>query len=40
MQEFPEIDRAAWVPVDRARELLVKGQVPLLDRLLGALAAG
>jgi predicted NUDIX family NTP pyrophosphohydrolase len=34
MQEFPEIDRAAWVPVDRARELLVTGQVPLLDRLL------
>jgi predicted NUDIX family NTP pyrophosphohydrolase len=37
MQEFPEIDRAAWVPVDTARELLVKGQVPLLDRLLEAL---
>ena len=34
MQEFPEIDRAAWVTVDTARELLVKGQVPLLDRLL------
>jgi predicted NUDIX family NTP pyrophosphohydrolase len=34
MQEFPEIDRAAWVSVDAARELLVKGQVPLLDRLL------
>jgi predicted NUDIX family NTP pyrophosphohydrolase len=37
LQEFPEIDRAAWVPVDRARELLVKGQVPLLDRLAAAL---
>ena len=37
MQEFPEIDRAAWVTVDAARELLVKGQVPLLDRLLEAL---
>jgi len=34
MQEFPEIDRVAWVTVDAARELLVKGQVPLLDRLL------
>jgi predicted NUDIX family NTP pyrophosphohydrolase len=33
-QEFPEIDRAAWVPVESARELLVTGQVPLLDRLL------
>jgi predicted NUDIX family NTP pyrophosphohydrolase len=37
MQEFPEIDRAAWVTLDAARELLVKGQVPLLDRLLEAL---
>jgi predicted NUDIX family NTP pyrophosphohydrolase len=36
MQEFPEIDRAAWVTVDSARDLLVKGQVPLLDRLLEA----
>ena len=34
MQEFPEIDRAAWVAVDAARDLLVKGQIPLLDRLL------
>jgi predicted NUDIX family NTP pyrophosphohydrolase len=39
MQEFPEIDRAAWVPVERARDLLVKGQVPLLDRLLDKLTA-
>jgi len=39
MQEFPEIDRAAWVPVERARELVVKGQVPLLDRLLEQLNA-
>ena len=38
MQEFPEIDRAAWLPVERARELLVKGQVPLLDRLLEQLS--
>jgi predicted NUDIX family NTP pyrophosphohydrolase len=36
MQEFPEIDRTAWFPVDRAREKLVKGQVPFLDRLLAA----
>ncbi len=36
-QEFPEIDRAAWMPVDLARTKLVKGQVPLLDRLLAAL---
>ena len=37
-QEFPEIDRSAWFPVDVAREKLVKGQVPFLDRLLAALA--
>jgi predicted NUDIX family NTP pyrophosphohydrolase len=37
MQEFPEIDRAAWFPVEEARTKLVKGQVPFLDRLLEAL---
>jgi predicted NUDIX family NTP pyrophosphohydrolase len=36
-EDFPEIDRAAWVPVDVARTKLVRGQVPLLDRLLAAL---
>jgi predicted NUDIX family NTP pyrophosphohydrolase len=39
VQEFPEIDRAAWFPVDEARAKLVKGQVPFLDRLLERLAA-
>ena len=34
MQEFPEIDRAEWLALDVAREKLVKGQVPFLDRLL------
>ena len=33
VQSFPEIDRAAWVPVARARDLLVAGQVPALDDL-------
>jgi predicted NUDIX family NTP pyrophosphohydrolase len=33
MQEFPEIDRAAWFGLDEARTKLVKGQVPFLDRL-------
>ena len=37
VQEFPEIDRAEWLPVDVAREKLVKGQVPFLDRLLDLL---
>ena len=39
VQEYPEIDRAAWLPVEQAREKLVKGQAPFLDRLLAALAA-
>ena len=38
LQEFPEIDRSAWFPVDVARDKLVKGQVPFLDRLLARLA--
>ncbi|MGW5675870.1 NUDIX domain-containing protein [Streptomyces sp. NPDC003860] len=33
-QEFPEIDRVAWVDVAQAREKLVAGQVVFLDRLL------
>jgi predicted NUDIX family NTP pyrophosphohydrolase len=37
MQEFPEIDRAAWFPVAEARAKLVKGQLPYLDRLLDLL---
>lgn len=34
MQSFPEVDRAGWFGVETARTKLVKGQVPLLDRLL------
>ncbi|QDW61321.1 NUDIX domain-containing protein [Oerskovia sp. KBS0722] len=34
---FPELDRVAWVPFARARELVVAGQVGLLDRLEEAL---
>ncbi|MBD8079684.1 NUDIX domain-containing protein [Cellulosimicrobium arenosum] len=33
MQEFPEIDRAGWFPLARARGVVVSGQVELLDRL-------
>jgi predicted NUDIX family NTP pyrophosphohydrolase len=32
--EFPEVDRGAWFKVEAAREKILKGQVPLLDRLL------
>jgi predicted NUDIX family NTP pyrophosphohydrolase len=33
MREFPEIDRAGWFGVDAAREKILKGQAPFLDRL-------
>ena len=32
-QEFPEIDRVAWLPVEEARRKIVPGQVPLLEQL-------
>jgi predicted NUDIX family NTP pyrophosphohydrolase len=38
-QAFPEIDRAGWVPLARARELLVAGQVPALDALVALLGS-
>jgi predicted NUDIX family NTP pyrophosphohydrolase len=40
MQEFPEIDRVRWCDPASARELLVAGQIPLLDRLEELLALG
>jgi predicted NUDIX family NTP pyrophosphohydrolase len=38
-RRFPEVDRAEWMTVDRARERLVRGQVPALDALLRVLEA-
>lgn len=38
-QSFPEIDRAEWMLLGRARERLVAGQRPALDRLEELLAA-
>jgi predicted NUDIX family NTP pyrophosphohydrolase len=32
-QTFPEIDRAAWLPLDVARRKILKGQVGLLEEL-------
>ncbi|WP_406491530.1 NUDIX domain-containing protein [Streptomyces sp. NBC_01604] len=32
-QEFPEIDRAEWFDLDRARSVIVKAQAAFLDRL-------
>ena len=38
MQEFPEVDRAEWFPVDAARAKLHAGQDELIDRLLERIA--
>lgn len=35
IQEFPEIDRAEWMTAARAAEMLVKGQVPIIETLAG-----
>ena len=32
--EFPEVDRAAWFSIAEAREKILPGQLPFLDRLL------
>lgn len=34
IEEFPEVDRAEWLPLDAAREKLLAGQHPFLDRLM------
>ena len=39
MQSFPEVDRAAWFAPDEAREKILPGQGPFIDRLLAKLAA-
>jgi predicted NUDIX family NTP pyrophosphohydrolase len=31
--EIPEVDRGAWFSIPEARERILKGQAPLLDRL-------
>ena len=33
LAEFPELDRAEWLALDRARRAIVKSQVAFLDRL-------
>jgi len=33
VREFPEMDRAEWMSVERAAQKLVKGQVPILQAL-------
>lgn len=38
--EFPEVDRAAWFPIDAAKSKLLKGQVGLIEQLCEALDYG
>jgi predicted NUDIX family NTP pyrophosphohydrolase len=38
-QEFAEVDRVGWFDLVLAREKLLRGQLPFLDRLVSALAA-
>lgn len=39
VRRFPEVDRAEWFAISAARERLIGGQVPFLDRLLERLGA-
>lgn len=39
-QEFPELDRVAWLPLADARRLVVAAQADLFGRLEAALAEG
>ncbi len=33
-QEFPEIDRGAWLPIEAAQRKMLRGQLPLLEQLV------
>jgi predicted NUDIX family NTP pyrophosphohydrolase len=37
-QVFPEVDRAAWFPLEEAAVKILAGQAPLLEQLRGMLA--
>jgi predicted NUDIX family NTP pyrophosphohydrolase len=34
MREFPEVDRAAWFPIEAARKKILTAQAEFLDRLM------
>lgn len=38
--QYPEVDRAQWFSVEEARQKILKGQEPFLDRLLALLSSG
>jgi predicted NUDIX family NTP pyrophosphohydrolase len=39
IQEFPEVDRGGWFPLDRAKEKITKGQKGFLEELANILRA-
>jgi len=39
-REYPEIDRAAWFDIGEARKRILKGQLPILERLVEFLERG
>jgi predicted NUDIX family NTP pyrophosphohydrolase len=39
VQDFPEVDRAAWFNIEEARKRINQGQIGLLDQLISSLAA-
>ncbi|MCR4440473.1 MAG: NUDIX domain-containing protein [bacterium] len=38
VHQFPEVDRAAWFEVEEAKRRILEGQVPIIDKLVAALA--
>jgi predicted NUDIX family NTP pyrophosphohydrolase len=40
LESFPEVDQAAWFTLPAARQKIVAGQLPLLDRLEALCATG
>ena len=40
LQRFPEVDKAEWFALDDARAKILKGQLPLLERLHSAVLSG
>jgi predicted NUDIX family NTP pyrophosphohydrolase len=34
VRTFPEVDRAAWFDIDTARQMIIPGQRPLIERLV------
>jgi predicted NUDIX family NTP pyrophosphohydrolase len=40
MQQFPEVDRAEFFPLEEGRKRIKEAQVPFLDRLVEALGPG